>query len=250
MDRRDFLVMAASVAAGTTFAAPVVARAATSPGTNRSAGVITRSTWMSAIADDTPVQRLTIPGTHESGARYPGLSAGFAQCQNDSYTIAAQLRDGIRYLDVRCRNLNGSLLIHHGQVYQHASFEDCVRDCRDFLAEHPGETVLMRLRHEYHNDDAGDDGTDQGFVARFEEVRRKYPIFHVGGIPRLGEARGRIILLGNVSGLPGTDWGSGVLRIQDDYDLTSFYPVDRKLAAVRAHFDSAQADRTRERIWL
>ncbi|MGW5532450.1 phosphatidylinositol-specific phospholipase C domain-containing protein, partial [Streptomyces xanthochromogenes] len=191
MDRRGFLWRSAAVTAGAAIGAsamPALARAAAPTGLAAQGGAITRSTWMSAIADDTPMQSITIPGTHESGARFPGLSAGFAQCQNDSYTIAAQLRDGIRYLDIRCRNYGHSLLIHHGQVYQHASFEDCVRDCHDFLAGNPSETLFMRLKHEYHNDDEGDDGSDSGFVERFEEIRQKYPIFHVDGIPTLGRA--------------------------------------------------------------
>ncbi|MYV90690.1 phosphatidylinositol-specific phospholipase C [Streptomyces sp. SID1034] len=253
MDRRGFLWRSAAVTAGAAIGAsamPALARAAAPTGLAAQGGAITRSTWMSAIADDTPMQSITIPGTHESGARFPGLSAGFAQCQNDSYTIAAQLRDGIRYLDIRCRNYGHSLLIHHGQVYQHASFEDCVRDCHDFLAGNPSETLFMRLKHEYHNDDEGDDGSDSGFVERFEEIRQKYPIFHVDGIPTLGRARGKIILLGNVSGLPGTDWGSGALRIQDEYDLSSLYPVDNKLKAVRTHFDTAQGDSSGHTLYV
>ncbi len=251
MNRRNFLRTTAAVAAGVPAVAGQAPARAASVETSAAAGApITRSTWMSALADNTPMQRLTIPGTHESGARFPGASAGFAQCQNERYTIAAQLRDGIRYVDIRCRNYKGSLLIHHGQVYQHASFEDCVRDCRDFLAQNPSETVFMRLKHEYHNDDDGDDGTDQGFVDRFEEVRQRYPVFYTGGIPTLAEARGRIILLGNVSGLPGTDWASGNLSIQDKYDLASLYPVDKKLEAVRAHFDTALADRSGRMLYV
>ncbi|MFG2395181.1 phosphatidylinositol-specific phospholipase C domain-containing protein [Streptomyces lavendulae] len=248
MDRRHFLQTATFVAAGAALGVP--AARATASSTPAPAAPITRGSWMSAIADSTPVQRLTVPGTHESGARYPGYSAGWAQCQNDRYGIAAQLRDGIRYLDIRCRNLGGSLLIHHGQVYQNASFEDCVRDCRDFLADHPSEMIFMRLKHEYHNDDEGDDGTDRGFVECFEEVRRKFPVFHTNGLPTLGEARGRIVLLGNVGGLPGTDWGGGALSIQDEYNLSSWYPVDTKLEAVRAHFDAAQADRSGRLLYV
>ncbi|MBP2400814.1 phosphatidylinositol-specific phospholipase C [Streptomyces syringium] len=213
-------------------------------------GGVRTDNWMSQLPDSISMKRVTIPGTHESGARYAGASAGFAQCQNVDFTIATQLAAGIRYLDVRCRNYNGSLLIHHDAFYQYASFENVVQQCEDFLKARPTEALFMRLKRDYHNNDAGDDGTDEGFVARFEEVRKRHDIFCTEGIPILGQARGKIILLGNVSGLPGTDWGSSQLDIQDYYDLSSWTPVDNKLAKVTAQLDKARRDNSGTTLYV
>ncbi|NEE58668.1 phospholipase, partial [Streptomyces sp. SID8455] len=50
--------------------------------------------WMGGLPDGTALQRLTIPGTHDSGARFGGP---WSECQNT--TIAQQLESGIRFLD-------------------------------------------------------------------------------------------------------------------------------------------------------
>lgn len=51
---------------------------------------LTTQDWMAGLADATPVQRLTIPGTHDSGARYGGP---WTECQNT--TVAEQLSAGV-----------------------------------------------------------------------------------------------------------------------------------------------------------
>lgn len=52
-----------------------------------------------------------------------------------------------RAVDIRVRATeNKYFTVHHGVVYQEANFDDVLGKTRDFLAGHPGETVVMRLR--------------------------------------------------------------------------------------------------------
>ncbi|MER7047332.1 phosphatidylinositol-specific phospholipase C [Streptomyces jumonjinensis] len=204
--------------------------------------------WMSHLDDGLGLQDLTIPGTHESGATHGAvLPMDWAQCQSKPFSIAKQLAAGIRYLDIRCRNFNGSLLIHHGSVYQELSFLDVINDCYDFLKTNKQETVLMRIKHEYHNDDEGDDGTDAGFKARFEEVSHKFPgLFHTeSSIPTLDKARGKIVVLSNVAGLPGIPWGDA--SIQDHYDTDD---ADGKVGEVKSQFDKALKDTGKKNFYI
>ncbi|MFJ6935175.1 phosphatidylinositol-specific phospholipase C [Streptomyces sp. NPDC101132] len=216
LDRRAFLVGA--VAAG--------ASVALGTGTAAAAGT---QDWMGALADATPLRRMTIPGTHDSGARYGGL---YVACQNT--TIAEQLSYGIRFLDVRCRVTGGSFAIHHGAYYQNLMFGDVLVACRDFLAAHPRETVLMRLKQEYSEE------SDATFRAVFDDYldRRGWrPLFRIDpALPDLGGARGKVVLLADNAGLPGVRYGSAdVFDIQDDYMAEPF----AKRTRIEDHFRKA-----------
>ncbi|MFB7863695.1 MULTISPECIES: phosphatidylinositol-specific phospholipase C [unclassified Streptomyces] len=206
MDRRRFLAGAAAAGAALIVGTPS-ARAATALGTQD---------WMAAHGDPTPLQKLTIPGTHDSGARFGGL---WTECQNT--TIAQQLDSGIRFLDVRCRVTGGSFAIHHGAFYQNLMFGDVLVACWNFLAAHPGETVLMRVKQEYSSE------SDATFRAVFDDYldnRGWRPLFRIGsGVPTLGEARGKVVLLADNGGLPGLRWADGTyFDVQDDYQAEPF----------------------------
>ncbi|MFD3515864.1 phosphatidylinositol-specific phospholipase C domain-containing protein [Streptomyces sp. NPDC058657] len=211
MDRRGFLKGAAALST-----AGLLAGAGAVPA---SAGVRTRRTrapgvadWMAGIDPARPLRTLTVPGTHDSGARFGGW---WVECQNT--TLARQLASGIRFLDIRCRAFEGSFAIHHGAFYQRLNFDDVLAACRDFLAAHPTETVLMRVKQEYSA------VSDAEFGALFDDYldRRGWrSLFLVAdALPSLGQARGRVVLLADNGGLPGgVRWGdSSVFDIQDDY---------------------------------
>ncbi|MGH3325642.1 MAG: phosphatidylinositol-specific phospholipase C [Streptomyces sp.] len=167
--------------------------------------------WMSQLPDGADLRDLTIPGTHNSGAQYGGP---WAECQNTG--IAAQLSTGIRFLDIRCRLFEGSFTIHHGAAYQRLNFDDVLGGCRDFLSGQPSETVLMRVKQEYSEESA------DRFRLVFEDYldgRGWRSLFRLAPtLPTLGEARGRVVLLGDSDGLPGVRYGDAALfDIQDDY---------------------------------
>ncbi|MGW6782776.1 MULTISPECIES: phosphatidylinositol-specific phospholipase C [unclassified Streptomyces] len=218
--RRAFLAgaLAAGAAAGLGAAAAPAAAAA-----------LGTQDWMSGLGDSTALQRMTIPGTHDSGATRGGL---YVACQNTS--IAQQLDSGIRFLDVRCRVTGGSFAIHHGSFFQDLMFGDVLVACWNFLAAHPGETVLMRVKQEYSGE------SDAAFRAVFDDYldRRGWrPLFRIADtLPTLGQARGKVVLLADNGGLPGLRYGDGgVFDIQDDWNAEPF----AKRGKIENHFRKA-----------
>ncbi|MET7901095.1 phosphatidylinositol-specific phospholipase C [Streptomyces sp. NPDC005355] len=216
MDRRGFLRGTAALStAGLITAAGGAATAIAAP-----PRPLTAQDWLSAIADATPVQRLTLPGTHDSGARYGGP---WTECQNT--TIADQLNSGIRFLDIRCRAFDNAFPIHHGAFYQRLNFDDVLGACRSFLSAHPSETVLMRVKQEYSEESA----------AEFRRIFDTYldgkgwrSLFRLDNtLPTLGQARGRVVLLADSDNMPGVRYADAQLfDIQDDYMAEPFgkYP--------------------------
>ncbi|WP_046778621.1 phosphatidylinositol-specific phospholipase C [Streptomyces yangpuensis] len=220
MGRRVFLAGALAAGAAAALGAASVPASAAALGTQD---------WMAGLGDATALQRMTIPGTHDSGATKGGL---YVACQNTS--IAQQLDSGIRFLDVRCRVTGGSFAIHHGSFFQDLMFGDVLVACRNFLAAHPGETVLMRVRQEYSGE------SDATFRAVFDDYldnRGWRPLFRIAdALPDLGQARGRVVLLADNGGLPGLRYGDGnVFDIQDDWNAEPF----AKRGKIENHFRKA-----------
>ncbi|KIF02573.1 phospholipase [Streptomyces sp. RSD-27] len=230
LDRRTFLTGALAAGAGAAAlglgaAAPAAAQGRTpSPGVpapRAAARALGTQDWMAGLGDSTALQRMTIPGTHDSGARQGGL---YVACQNTS--IAEQLDSGIRFLDVRCRVTGGSFAIHHAAFFQNLMFGDVLVACAEFLAAHPSETVLMRVKQEYSTE------SDATFRAVFDDYldhRGWRPLFRIADtLPTLGQARGRVVLLADNAGLPGLRYGDGgVFDIQDDYNTEPFGKIGR-----------------------
>ncbi|GAA3247529.1 phosphatidylinositol-specific phospholipase C [Streptomyces lavendulae] len=209
LHRRAFLTGATAVGA-----AALAGLGAAGPASARALGT---QDWMAGLADSTPLQRMTIPGTHDSGATKGGL---YVACQNTS--IAQQLDSGIRFLDVRCRVTGGSFAIHHAAFFQDLMFGDVLVACWNFLAAHPSETVLMRVKQEYSEE------SDATFRAVFDDYldhRGWRPLFRIAdALPAsLGQARGKVVLLADNGGLPGLRYADGnVFDVQDDYNTEPF----------------------------
>ncbi|MFD9334076.1 phosphatidylinositol-specific phospholipase C [Streptomyces sp. NPDC060028] len=239
LDRRAFLTgagaLAASAALGLTAAAPASAGTLGTTGTRGALGTTgTRGTlgtqdWMAGLGDATALQRMTIPGSHDSGATKGGL---YVACQNTS--IAQQLDSGIRFLDVRCRVSGGSFAIHHAAFFQDLMFGDVLVACWNFLAAHPSETVLMRVKQEYSGDS---DATFRAIFDDYLDNRGWRPLFRMSDtLPALGQARGKVVLLADNGGLPGLRYGDGnVFDIQDDYNTEPF----AKRGRIEDHFRKA-----------
>src|SRR6266850_2447710 len=79
--------------------------------------------WMLSVNDSSWLSELSIPGTHDSGARrdsFPQHEA--SQCQK--LAISEQLQIGARFLDVRCRRIGGKFEVFHGSIDQGVSFDE------------------------------------------------------------------------------------------------------------------------------
>ncbi|MEJ8651549.1 phosphatidylinositol-specific phospholipase C [Streptomyces sp. MS1.AVA.3] len=219
LDRRGFLRGAAGLSAAGVLAG-FGSGQFTAGAAQRRASVLSVQDWMSALGDATPVQRLTIPGTHDSGARKGGP---WVACQNTS--VDAQLDSGVRFLDVRCRAIDNVFAIHHGAFYQELMFGDVLNACRAFLRAHPSETVLMRVKQEYS--EVGAEEFRRIFGSYLDDKGYRSLFRLDAGLPTLGQARGRVVLLADSDGLGGVRYADPQLfDIQDDYMAEPFgkYP--------------------------
>ena len=192
------------------------------------------SDWMAELPDETNLYDLTIPGTHDSGAARSDFIGKFGQCQ--SLSIADQLTVGVRFFDIRLKLKDDSLDVYHGFIDQNLTFDSVRAACRDFLAEHPNEVILLCIKEE-------DDDND-GFAKAVESaIQEDGDLWYTSdSLPTLGEVRGKIILFRRFDD---SDWGincrngwadntdftieNGVtIHVQDYYDLDTKENIDAK----------------------
>lgn len=208
----------------------------------------TAANWMGAIADQTNLAKLSIPGTHDAGATQEPIS-GTAKCQNLS--IADQLNAGVRYLDIRCRHIDNGFAIYHGAIYQKLNFTDVLNACLNFLNSNPTETIIMSVKEEH---------TPSGNTRSFEETFNSYvqqnpSKWDLGNtVPSLGSLRGKIKLLrrfaaAGTKGIDATNWAdntvfeinnaASAIKIQDFYNVND---TDSKWAKMETLLNEAKND--------
>lgn len=102
-------------------------------------------TWMTQLADDTPLTHLSIPGTHNSGALH-SIADVSGKCQ--TLSITDQLSIGVRFFDIRLRLVGDSLCIVHDFVDQKQTFDTVLADLIAFLDAHPGEVLFVSLKQD------------------------------------------------------------------------------------------------------
>jgi hypothetical protein len=108
---------------------------------------------------DIAINRLLIPGSHDSGTSKMSSSA-----KTQSWTIKEQLEHGMRYLDIRPRVHDSTFYVHHGEAGPDGSADlghysarldpdDRANDkyifkqIRDFLKLHPHEIVILKFQN-------------------------------------------------------------------------------------------------------
>ncbi|AQS08910.1 1-phosphatidylinositol phosphodiesterase precursor [Clostridium saccharobutylicum] len=216
-------------------------------GVPNKASAYTNSNWMGSLDNNTSISKLSIPGTHDSGARYEPVY-GTAKCQE--FPISEQLNIGVRYLDIRCRHINDSFVIHHGSIYQHMNFDDVLNNCISFLDKNPTECIIMSVKEEY---DASNN--TESFEKTFDSyVAKTSNRWYLGSnIPTLNQARGKIVLVRRFSsnssskGINATRWadnatfsinnGYSQIKIQDQYKVSN---NDSKWSAIEGLYNEAK----------
>jgi 1-phosphatidylinositol phosphodiesterase len=214
----------------------------------RLSATATPTSWMGALDDSAILAQLSIPGSHESCARIEPFP-GTAKCQE--LALGDQLAAGIRYLDIRCRNVDNRLVIQHNFVYQQMSFDDVLSATFGFLSSNPTETIIMSVREEY----AAANSTNT-FEQTFDSYTQQNPSgWYLGPtIPTLSEARGKIVLLrrfdaaSTPKGIDATAWvdnttftidsGSASLQVEDSYSVSD---DNAKWSEITANLAAAQA---------
>ncbi|MFJ3914206.1 phosphatidylinositol-specific phospholipase C domain-containing protein [Streptomyces vinaceus] len=218
--------------------------------------------WMKNVSGGTWLAAMSLPGTHDTLSIHGG---SLTQTQEDygdgANTLAAQLERGIRAIDVRVRvTENKYFTVHHGVVYQEANFDDVLGKARDFLARHPGETVVMRLRAECPLTGGGvaDCANDPKTVdhAKIEEIFGRYLNAYPGlfyapsvkknepaPVPLLSQVRGKIVL-GSFDGVANTYGTKTFNSNQEDHWAAETVP--KKWQYVKENIDAAVRSGTGE----
>lgn len=208
--------------------------------------------WMSSLPDDASLAALSIPGTHDSGALYEPVP-GLAKAQD--LTFQEQLENGARYFDVRCRDVDDAFYIYHGAIDQNQKLAEVLATFDAFLSAHDGEAVIMSIKEE-----AAQSGETMPFDAAFQTYVAAEPSRWslTADVPRLGDVRGKIVLLRRFDttstaplGIDATAWPDDTsfaitdadahLQVEDDYIVGSGSAGnDAKWADITANLGSAE----------
>nr|POE47724.1 1-phosphatidylinositol phosphodiesterase [Quercus suber] len=221
--------------------------------------------WMRAFHDATPLAALSIPGTHNSATCFKALPS--VRCQ--AVSPREQLENGVRFFDIRVQPgrvedaQDASLTLVHGvfpiSLTGPKKFQALLEVVYEFLRQHPSETVIFSLKRE------GVGATTDQQLAQIlhdhytTDASRWYTEPRV---PRLGEARGKIVLLrrfaladalktahgGRGWALDAANWSHstpdctrGDVRVQDFCDVLEPETIERKIELCCAHFERAAA---------
>ena len=158
--------------------------------------------WMGQIDGDLRLSQISIPGAHDAAANDSQLRL-LTKCQDQD--IAALLRDGFRYLDIRLgiETVNGKkdLTFYHGFLHclkgpapwsGHLTFEDAASVCGAFLQAHPTETILFVVKQEHGSEPAAEFGSLLDELIEASSTKAQWLL--TDEVPTLDEARGKIVL--------------------------------------------------------
>ena len=214
--------------------------------------------WMAAVADDTKLSQLTLPGTHDTAA----LHGGIPECQNRP--LLQQLQIGIRLLDLRLRYVKANkggenFALHHGDFYQWAYFdgesdysnnsgcqEFVLQDCISFLQDNPTECIVMSISQT--KSDLSGSAFNELFRKIIKKNKRDTYFYLDSAVPKLGDVRGKIVVVNRIQPGLGVFWGRWDKQLlwQDsgsrNLDVEDHYMeaiMSHKWDYVKAHLDKA-----------
>lgn len=156
----------------------------------------TNESWMSKVDGSLHLDKITIPGTHDSGADKHTSKLHVYDPKYDiicqDFDINNQLRLGVRWLDIRLRYNDGELQVHHSKYYLHKTFEDVIVICKTFLNNHPSETIVLMIKQE------DSDASDKHFGERVYYKIKKHGLdnfYLLNKVPTLDDLRGKIFIV-------------------------------------------------------
>lgn len=173
--------------------------------------ILESAKWMSSVDDSKLLSEINIPGSHDSATEHVEL-AFFSRCQDLS--ISEQLNAGIRYLDIRLGMEEGRMKLMHGftsakkgNIFSEDLFlEDVLKDCYQFLDDHPSETIIFMVKQEY-----GDDSIDEFQHLLHEIIQKNQSYWYLNDeIPLLKQVRGKLVFMRRYPDAAGLNERSGI----------------------------------------
>lgn len=175
------------------------------------------ASWMSAYPDDTALEQMNIPGTHDSATwnytqavqdALANVTAGDGEvmfppevfrCQSAS--IATSLNAGVRFFDLRFAldPTDTKLVFWHSQALlsEVATVDDVVTAFYYWLDHHPSEAVILSFQYEGSTIvNASFDATVQTMLFSIlnSTTAAQYIEQTHDALPSLGAARGKVVL--------------------------------------------------------
>ena len=197
--------------------------------------------WMNTISNNTMLNRLSIIGSHNSGSRLGGDSA-----QTQSLSIKQQLEAGIRLFDIRLVQWSNKMYLYHGPIYQDLSLDKVISDMKDFLSDHPSETLIVRIKKEGDSVNAqGSFGDVIGNYIQNDETYFYRKAKNLNNVT-LGDVRKKIVILRDFNAnSPAADFGykysknHGNYVISDDHYLSHNWALYDKWLDVKSAIKTA-----------
>lgn len=164
--------------------------------------------FLAEMPDSASLSSLLLPGTHDTLAFY---GWPVAQCQSPTTPLAAQLKSGIRVLDIRLAVKDSGLISYHGAYPQRTSFQEILSTINSFFLDSSScqETIVMSIKQE----DFSVTPTPIFSQLVHEEIHNgpggKQMWFLENRIPLLGEVRGKVVMFSRFGG-DGSGWEDGL----------------------------------------
>ena len=165
--------------------------------------------WMAKLPNDVRLDKLILPGTHASAARYVP-QAFFGRYQ--SLSVLEQLNAGFRVLDLELVMDGDRLkLASEGKICKTGpmpwsrslDLEEVLSACYAFVEIHPTETVILSVGQE----DVQDQQSAERFEACLQQYISKRPELWLlsDKMPWLYPARGKLVLMRRLGDRPASD---------------------------------------------
>jgi len=174
--------------------------------------------WMGDLPDDTEINQISIPGTHDSATYGKNLGIGV---KTQTWSVKEQLEAGIRFLDIRVRRTDNSWSLHHGAFYLGKQFGDIMDMVTGFLKQHPSEVVFMHIKNDY---DAKKNSKSHAEIwKRYSGIYDRYIVPPSPKKVTLGDIRGKVFVLSQINEV---DSSAGKYWPTDDKNvLQNYYKV-------------------------
>lgn len=223
------------------------------------------STWMKELNDSLPLCKISVPGSHDSGA----CRNGGVFIKTQDIDIATQLKEGIRFFDIRLQAMpDGKLGIYHGPFFQDIYWEENVlADFISFLQANPSETLIVSLKKE------NGELTDYAKLLSSVLSKPEYQSYFVDNFRQdltLGDCRGKILFMhrdhamDNYHGAECFDWADnatcmltvrskdgeeGKVTVEDEYQYSSSAKADYKVETCIRNIDKIAAEPENSYLW-
>lgn len=186
--------------------------------------------WMEYLPDTMQISQINLPGTHDSGT-FGVISWVRDGARTVVDSIPDQMNAGIRFFDIRLKihdEDNSSpydLKLVHGVVDCYNSqlgftkllLSEVLGNANDFVTKHPSEVIILELRAEGEYDERVPTNEKLRQVRNLSNGRYQNVVCYWPGdpVPRLGEVRGKVVVLFKESDNP--DHGMGT-KYEDNYE--------------------------------